>query len=234
MNHEKIGKFIQTRRKELNMTQEDLAEKLMLTRMCVARWEYGHGIPSTDNLLSLSKVLGVSVQEILMGVYISKNEIVEKSEESIEVVFRYTKKQIQKIKMQSIILFIVFILIESATTIILNHPYYKNPEIFIDNEESIWNEKLPNHSSYETTISIDNGVTFKNPNLAVNKATSDFSDVISLLQEEFDLPIFNEKNYKIYMEYIDLVDISNYIFKKQSIDFKYFLNIYRNSLVQNN
>ena len=53
MNNEKIGKFIQNRRKELNMTQQDLAEKLMITRMCIAKWEYGHRIPSTDNLCIL-------------------------------------------------------------------------------------------------------------------------------------------------------------------------------------
>ena len=234
MDNEKVGKYIQNRRKQLNMTQAELADKLFLTRMCVSKWEYGYGLPSTDTLISLSKILGVTVQEILMGEYISKNELVEKSEESIEVVFRYTKKQIQKIKTQSIFLIIIFILIQSITTLILNHPYYKNPEIYIDREMSIWDEELPNHTAYETIKNEENVVVFKNPERASKKASGDYSDVIEYLKNEYNLPAYNEKNFMVYIEYIDMINTDIYLLKKQAIDFKYFLNIYEESLIQNN
>ena len=41
MNQEKIGKFIATLRKEQNLTQEELAEKLGITAKAVSKWECG-------------------------------------------------------------------------------------------------------------------------------------------------------------------------------------------------
>ncbi len=45
MNQEKIGKFITTCRKEKNLTQEELAEKLNVSNKSVSRWENGKNMP---------------------------------------------------------------------------------------------------------------------------------------------------------------------------------------------
>lgn len=45
MNQEKIGKFIAKSRKEQNLTQEELAEKLNITYKAVSKWECGLSFP---------------------------------------------------------------------------------------------------------------------------------------------------------------------------------------------
>lgn len=63
----KTGSFIAHRRKELGMTQRQLAEILGVTNKAVSKWETGQGMPDIGTLPELSKVLGVTVDEILNG-----------------------------------------------------------------------------------------------------------------------------------------------------------------------
>lgn len=67
MNQEKIGKFIAKLRKEHQMTQEDLAEKLYVDRATISKWETGKYVVNPDMLLKLSKLFEVSINEILVG-----------------------------------------------------------------------------------------------------------------------------------------------------------------------
>lgn len=59
-----LGRFIADRRKRLLMTQEELAEKVHVSKSAIAKWETNGGIPDRDNLKRLSKVLGVSVDDL--------------------------------------------------------------------------------------------------------------------------------------------------------------------------
>ena len=67
MNTQKTGDFIKALRKENNLTQAELAQKLSCTDKAISRWETGKGLPDADMLLSLSAVFGVSINEILLG-----------------------------------------------------------------------------------------------------------------------------------------------------------------------
>ena len=58
---DKLKKF----RKENHLTQEELAEKLYVSRSTVAKWEQGRGIPDRANLSELSKFMGVEEDELL-------------------------------------------------------------------------------------------------------------------------------------------------------------------------
>ncbi len=62
-----IGAFIAQLRKEQNMTQKELADKLGVTDKAVSKWERGKGIPDIDSIERLSNVLGVSVSELFNG-----------------------------------------------------------------------------------------------------------------------------------------------------------------------
>lgn len=73
MNQEKIGKLIAKKRKELNMTQLDLADKLYVTNKTVSRWEKGNYMPDLSMIVSLSEILGVSTYELLTGEEINKD-----------------------------------------------------------------------------------------------------------------------------------------------------------------
>ena len=83
MDQTQIGKFIAACRKKQNLTQEQLAEKLGITKNAVSKWERGLCLMDMSLLQPLSKILGVSINEILMGELIENKDIAEKSEENI-------------------------------------------------------------------------------------------------------------------------------------------------------
>ena len=67
MNQEKIGKFISKCRKDKNITQEELAEKLGVTNKTVSRWENGVNMPDYSVLKELCNILDIDVNELLSG-----------------------------------------------------------------------------------------------------------------------------------------------------------------------
>ncbi len=83
MNQERIGRFIASARKEKNLTQEDLAEKLGITKNAVSKWERGLCLMDMSLLKPLSEILEVSINEILAGEKIEEKDIEKKSEENI-------------------------------------------------------------------------------------------------------------------------------------------------------
>ena len=67
MNQEKIGKFILEQRKKLNLTQSELAEKLLVTSQAISKWENGRGIPDIEMLNKLSEIFNVDIKDIING-----------------------------------------------------------------------------------------------------------------------------------------------------------------------
>ncbi len=67
MNQEKIGLFIAKCRREKNMTQEDLAEKLGVSNKSISRWENGKTIMDISLFEPLCKELDISIIELLNG-----------------------------------------------------------------------------------------------------------------------------------------------------------------------
>lgn len=63
-NRMSLGRYIAIRRKHMHMTQEELAEKINVSKSAVAKWETDGGIPDRDNLRHLSEVLKVSVDDL--------------------------------------------------------------------------------------------------------------------------------------------------------------------------
>ena len=63
----KTGQFIQSCRKDLNMTQAELAERLNVSPQSVSNWERGESIADVATLPDLAKVLRCSVDAILSG-----------------------------------------------------------------------------------------------------------------------------------------------------------------------
>lgn len=65
MQIDQIGQGISDRRKQLGLSQEELARKIGVTRQAVSRWESGTALPSVDNMVELSRALEISVDELL-------------------------------------------------------------------------------------------------------------------------------------------------------------------------
>ena len=83
MSPQKTGAFIAKLRKEADMTQQELAEKLNVTAKAISRWETGKGYPDVTILPEIAKVLNVSVNEILNGDCFSKEDAAEIAEKTI-------------------------------------------------------------------------------------------------------------------------------------------------------
>ena len=60
-----FGKKLSSLRKQANLTQTDLAEKLNVSRQAVTKWENGSGLPDLDNIKKISSIFNVSVDELL-------------------------------------------------------------------------------------------------------------------------------------------------------------------------
>lgn len=92
MNQEKIGKFISDLRKEKNMTQEKLAEKIGVTDKSISRWENGKTMPDISLLFILANELDCTLQELLNGRKMTKEELIE-LKETINNLIEYQSNQ---------------------------------------------------------------------------------------------------------------------------------------------
>ena len=70
---------LQKLRKEQNLTQEELAEKLFVSRTAISKWESGRGYPSIDSLKVIAKYFHVTIDELIGG-----EEIVTLAEQDIK------------------------------------------------------------------------------------------------------------------------------------------------------
>ena len=95
MNLGKIGKFISELRKEKNLTQEELAEKLLVTDRAVSKWERGLSLPDAGKMLDLCSILGINVNELLNGQKIDMKDYNKKTE---ELLVELAKQEEQKNK----------------------------------------------------------------------------------------------------------------------------------------
>lgn len=83
MDQVKTGKFIAQLRKEKEMTQEELGEKLGVTNKTVSRWETGVYMPTIDILQSLSREFDISINELLAGERIESDDFKKKADENV-------------------------------------------------------------------------------------------------------------------------------------------------------
>ena len=81
MNQIKIGRFIQECRKEIGLTQMQLAEKLGITDRAVSKWETGRALPDSSIMLDLCSILKISVNDLLYGEKISMENNEQKNEQ---------------------------------------------------------------------------------------------------------------------------------------------------------
>jgi transcriptional regulator with XRE-family HTH domain len=108
-------------RKKLGWSQEDLAEKMDVSRQSISKWESARSIPDMNKILLLSKIFGVSTD------YLLKDEIedVEETQEDYDLPFRRVSLEdandyIQKkVKTSSIISRGVFIIICAVTPLLV-------------------------------------------------------------------------------------------------------------------
>ena len=92
MNQIKIGKFIKEKRKEQNITQSELAEKLNVTNRSVSKWENGICMPDASIIPELCRLLNISIDDLFNGEFIDKKDKDKYLEKSLLEV--YSQKEI--------------------------------------------------------------------------------------------------------------------------------------------
>ena len=83
MDQIKIGRFIATRRKEVGLTQLELAEKLNISDRAISKWETGKSLPDASIMIELCEILGIGINELFYGEMINMNETNKKYDEII-------------------------------------------------------------------------------------------------------------------------------------------------------
>ncbi len=111
MNQEKIGKFISEQRKQANLTQEQLAELLGVSKNAVSKWERGICLMDMSLLKPLSKILNVSVLDILSGEKVSENDMPNKYEETIENLVKTNRMKSKSFGVYGMLLIYVILII---------------------------------------------------------------------------------------------------------------------------
>ena len=95
MDKEKIGGLISALRKELGMTQKELADQLHVSDRTVSKWERGAGLPDPSVMIALADILGITVNELLVGERApegsKKSEDGEAVKEALQVLVQHVK-----------------------------------------------------------------------------------------------------------------------------------------------
>ncbi len=63
-NQMKLGRFLASRRRLMGLTQEEMADRIGVSKSAIAKWETDGGLPDRDNLKKISEVMNVSVDEL--------------------------------------------------------------------------------------------------------------------------------------------------------------------------
>lgn len=117
MNQENIGKFISKERKNKELTQKELADKLNISEKTVSKWECGKGLPEVSLMQPLCKELDISVNELLNG---EKNNKKNKEDICIEYM-DYAQKKNKKKLVCIITMFSIILLLLLMSTYFLNN-----------------------------------------------------------------------------------------------------------------
>jgi transcriptional regulator with XRE-family HTH domain/DNA-directed RNA polymerase subunit RPC12/RpoP len=103
MDQVKIGKFIAERRRQANLTQMQLAEKLNITDRAVSKWETGRSLPDSSIMLELCQVLKITVNDLLCGEVVTMDNYTKELENNlIEVVKQKEQADKRLLKMELI------------------------------------------------------------------------------------------------------------------------------------
>lgn len=117
MNQQQIGKFIAHKRKEKNLTQEQLAEKLGVSNKTVSKWETGKCMPDYSIVQPLCKELEITVAELMDGEVGEEKSVRTYDEEQIMDLLKRT----QDLEKQRTVLFGVVLVIMGIALQALSH-----------------------------------------------------------------------------------------------------------------
>lgn len=125
MNQEEIGKFISSCRKDMGLTQMQLAEMLNITNRAVSKWETGKSCPDVSIMLELCDILGITVNELLSGERIVMEDYQKKAEENL-IELQSKKEKAQKSLFRVELIWLMISLLLMPVHLAINYFYPEN------------------------------------------------------------------------------------------------------------
>lgn len=150
----RIGHFISEKRKELKMTQQQLADKLKVSFQAVSKWENGSAYPNLEVLYELSVALGVKVDDILSGCEKS-GEGLSYSKAGIDITYTDTIKQEMAKHLETTDRRVLNGLGPFASLYDLHFPEIKKPVLVLKSEEPGSKQKLAMEYGFTESICHD-------------------------------------------------------------------------------
>jgi transcriptional regulator with XRE-family HTH domain len=102
-----IGKFIALKRKEKNLTQEQLAEQLNISNKTVSKWETGKCMPDYGVIKNLCEVLEITISELLDGEEEKESIRTYDEEQTLELLRRVQELERQKNTLHGMLLIVM-------------------------------------------------------------------------------------------------------------------------------
>ncbi len=145
----KIGECLRDLRREKGLTQEQLAEKLNVSRRTVSRWETGSSTPDLDVLLQLTDLYGVDLRSLLNGETVRK-EMTDETKETVQQIAILDQEIIKHEKERKIrtwaAVYLVVTVLNSVFSLLLSHflpfgllsGHYAFATYAFSDNESIW------------------------------------------------------------------------------------------------
>lgn len=129
MNQEKIENFIAQCRKEQNLTQAQLAEKLNMSNKAISKWETGRGMPDSSVMLELCGYLGITVNELLSGEHLKDEDYEKRADENVIYMAKESDKNKKNRKKTIIICSIILVII---VLFLIGNFIYNNAQITLE------------------------------------------------------------------------------------------------------
>lgn len=164
MDNKKIGKLIATLRNKEGLTQQDLGDKIGVGFRAVSKWERGLNLPDIGNMTELSKLFGITLDELMAG------ELKAVEEEP-----KVKKKVSPKIKITISIITTIILIITSIFIYTTNKTY--TYDMYCDNTDEYF---------------IEGQVTFKNNKISmlINKLEFIDSDFRSIVVKNYEYNVY--------------------------------------------
>ena len=118
MDQVKIGKFIAECRKQNNLTELQLAEKLGITDRAVSKWERGKSLPDAAIMLDLCALLNITVNDLLSGEVISMDNQNKRTEELLLEMAKQKEESDKRLLFSEILVGVLCIIVMLALTVI--------------------------------------------------------------------------------------------------------------------
>lgn len=191
----KLGKVISNLRKEMGITQKDLADALNISDKAISRWERGTSRPTLEMMFQISKFFNISYNDLITARISDKKEDDKIVEDIIKEFSDMGKKNVKRIKF--ILLFSVAIILILTIAIIFTNTYNRF-KVYKVHSENNTIDKI-----YGTYIETNIRDTLFLGDIKIKDVEISKTDIVSV-----DLYILENNEEKIIYNYSSLENIS--------------------------